>query len=230
MKKDVYKTINNIDKLLSGKSTLFLDAKEFKLISNKLKSKDYNVYLPYKDSEKVILYKDEIPKVTLFKINSYNTLKHNEILGSILSLNIQNNYLGDIIVDNDNYYFYIISSLNDYIKNNLNSIGNKSVSLEEIDIDSLKDYERKYEEYEIIVSSLRIDNVISKIINTSRDKVIEKIKNKEIILNYEILNKNFYMLKENDIFSIRRYGKYKYINVVNNTKSGKLVIKYLKYK
>ena len=39
----------------------------------------------------------------------------------------------------------------------------------------------------------------------------------------------YHILKENDIFSIRRYGKYKFIGVVKNTKKDNYIIKYLKY-
>jgi RNA-binding protein YlmH len=208
---------------------LFLDAKEFKQVTSILKKSNYKIYYPYEDSEKVILYTNEIPKISLIKIISYNKLKHQEILGSILGLNISSSYLGDIIIDEDNYYFYIFDELKDFILNNLIMIGNNSVKLEEIDFNYLSNYKRKYEENKIIVSSLRIDNVISKIIKTNRDKVIDKIKNKEIILNYEIVNKNSIILKENDIFSIRRYGKYKFIGIEKSTKKANYIIKYLKY-
>ena len=92
-----------------SKPTLFLDPSEFK--QNKYKYKKYNIFKPYKDSEKVILYINELPNITLFKIESKNALKHQNILGSILALNINPSFLGDIIIDNDNYYFYIISEL-----------------------------------------------------------------------------------------------------------------------
>ena len=229
MIKNIYKIENSIEKLHSGKCTYFLDGKEYKEIKSKLKKYNYNVYMPYKTSEKVILYVNELPDVTLFKINSYEKLRHQDILGSLLGLNISSSYIGDIIIDNDNYYFYILSDLDNFIIENLNMIGNKYITLETIDLSLLEDYERKYEENEIIVSSLRIDNVISKIINTNRKEVIKKIKDKEVILNYDILIKNEYILKENDIFSIRRYGKYKFIGIINNTKKNNLVIKYLKY-
>ena len=229
MKEDLYKINNYVDKIKSGKNTLFLDAKEYKLVVSKLHKKDYKVYYPYKDSEKVILYKDHIPKVSLIKIISYNKLRHQEILGSILGLNISSSYLGDIIIDNDNYYFYILDELKDFVLNNLYMIGKNSVKLEEIDLNELSNYERKYEENVIIVSSLRIDNVISKIIKTNRDRVIDKIKNKEILLNYDIVTKSSILLKENDIFSIRKYGKYKFIGIECNTKRDNYVIKYLKY-
>ena len=230
MKTDLYKIDNSIDKLLSGKNTLILDNKELNIIKSKLKKTDYKIYYPNKSSERVILYKNEIPKISLFKINSLFDLKHNEIMGSILGLNINSSYLGDIVLYNNNYYFYILSELNNFIKDNLNYIGNKKINLEEIDINYLSNYEREFEEFNIIVSSLRIDNIISKIIKTNREKVIEIIKDKKVILNYEVLSKGTYILKENDIFSIKRFGKYKFIGIIKETKKNNYMIKYLKYK
>ena len=227
--KDIYKIDNSVEKILNNRHTLFLDEKEYKLVISKLKKKDYLIYKPYKDSEKVILYTSDIPRVSLFKITCYKKLRHQDILGSLLSLNISSSYLGDIIIDDSNYYFYIMSDLKEFVINNLNTIGNQKIKLEELDIDILKDYERKYEEIELIVSSARIDTVISRIIKTNRNDVIDKIKNKEVLLNYEILNRNSYILRENDIFSIRKYGKYRYIGIINNTKKNNLIVKCFKY-
>ena len=81
----------------------------------------------------------------------------------------------------------------------------------------------------IIVPSLRIDAVISKIINTSRSNSVDLIKNKCVILNYSILKNDSTILKENDIFSIRKYGKYKFSKVVKNTKKDNIIIEYFKY-
>ena len=230
MKKNIYKIENSIELLKKDKSTLFLDAKEFNEIKYKLKKDSYNVFLCYPDSEKVILYKNVLPSVSLFKINSYKALSHPMILGSILGLNIDPSYLGDIIIDNDNYYFYILSSIKEFIKSNLIMIGNNSVSIEEIDINTLNNYKKEYETNKIIVSSLRIDTVIARIIKTNRDKVLELIKNKNVILNYDVLTKNSYILKPGDVFSIRKYGKYKFDKVIGNTKKDNYVIEYLKYK
>lgn len=229
MKKDIYKIDNSIDKLIQNKHTLFLDGNEFNQIKYKLNKKSYNIYKPYKDSEKVILYKDNLPNVVLFKIEAKNTLKHQSILGSIMALNINPGYLGDIIIDGNNYYFYILSDLKEFILNNLIEIGKDKIKLIEQDLKTLENYERKYEEIHLLVTSNRIDNVLTRLLNTSRDKVIQIIKNKDVILNYQVLNKNSYYLNNNDVFSIKRYGKYKYIDIINTTKKDKLVIKILKY-
>ncbi len=229
MKSDVYKINNAVEKIKSGKNTLFLDQREYKLLTSKLKKHEYNVYYPYKDSEKVMLYTEKIPIVKLFKINTAEKIRHQDILGSLFALNIDSSFFGDIVLYKDDYYVYIENNLANYIKDNLNMIGNKKIVLEEVSLDVLKDYERKYEEKEMIVSSLRIDGIVSSIINSSRSKALEKIKNKEVIVNYEVMSKNSYLLKENDIFSIRRYGKYKFVGVVKSTKKDNYIVKYLKY-
>ena len=229
MRNDIYKINNNIEKLVNEKHTLFLDQNELKQIQNKVGKNKYKVYYPNKLSEKVILYNSQKPDITLFKIITKEKLRHQDILGSLFATNVSSSYIGDIIIDDDNYYFYIFSYLSNYIKDNLNMIGNKKILLEEINIDNLKDYERKFEENNLIVSSLRIDTVVANIIKTNRKNVLDKIKNKEVIINYEILKKGSYILRENDIFSIRKYGKYKFIKVINNTKKNNYIIKYLKY-
>lgn len=229
MKSDIYKINNAVEKIKNGNNTLFLDQREYKLLTSKLKKYEYKVYYPYKDSEKVMLYTRKVPIVKLFKINTAEKIRHQDILGSLFALNIDSAFFGDIVLYNDNYYVYIENNLANYVKNNLNMIGNKKVFLEEINLDVLKDYERKYEENEMIVSSIRIDSIVSSIINSSRSKAIEKIKNKEVIVNYEVMSKNSYSLKENDIFSIRRYGKFKFIGIVKSTKKDNYIVKYLKY-
>ena len=229
MKFDIYKINNAVEKIKSGNNTLFLDQREYKLVTSKLKKHEYKVYYPYKDSEKVMLYTGNIPIVKLFKINTAEKIRHQDILGSLFALNIDTSFVGDIVLYNDDYYVYIENNLSTYIKDNLNIIGNKKVVLEEVSLDVLKDYERKYEENEMIVSSLRIDSIVSSIIKSSRSKALEKIKNKEVIVNYEVMSKNSYLLKENDIFSIRRHGKYKFVGIVKSTKKDNYIVKYLKY-
>ena len=229
MKLDVYKINNAVEKIKTGKNTQFLDGRELKIVTGRLKKNEYNVYYPYKDSEKVMLYTEKVPKVKLFKIYTVENIRHQDILGSLFALNIDSSYFGDIVFYNDYYYVFVSDDLALYIKDNLKMVGNKKVSLEEVNLNVLDNYERKYEEKEMIISSLRIDNVVSGIINTSRKVALDKIKNKEVIVNYDVMNKNSYILKENDIFSIRRYGKYKFVGIVKSTKKNDFIVRYLKY-
>ena len=124
---------------------------------------------------------------------------------------------------------FVLPTLTNYLESNLTKIKNIPITLEKENLSIIENYKREYQEHEIIVTSLRIDTVISGITGLSRTMVISKIKNKEVYLNYEILTNNSYVLKENDIFSIRKYGKYKYNKILKNTKKGKLLINCFKY-
>ena len=109
-------------------------------------------------------------------------------------------------------------------------IKNSHIELIERPLETLKSYKKEFEQIELIASSNRIDTVIERLIQTSRPNVLEKIKNKEIMLNYDILKNNSYLLKENDIFSIRRYGKFQYIGIKKETKNKNYIIECKKYK
>lgn len=226
----MYKIEKNLNRLYRKEATFFLDSKEQLELAKKLKKELYQIYKPYPDSEKNIFYIKEEPKVILYEIKSKIPLEHREILGTLFSLNITSELFGDIVITNNHYYIYVLESIAPYIKNNLLLIKNSHVELIEVPLETLKEYHKEYEVIEIIASSTRIDTVISRLIQTSRPNIIEKIKNKEIILNYDILKNNSYQLKENDIFSIRRYGKYQYIGIKKETKSKNYIIECKKYK
>ena len=119
--------------------------------------------------------------------------------------------------------------LRNYLESNFTSVKNSRIELEEIDVDILSDYKRSYEDIEIIVSSNRIDTVVSAIIHSGRNNISNLVKKKEIILNYEYLKKTDYKLRENDVFSIKRVGKFKYVGIIKNTKNNHYIIKLFKY-
>lgn len=225
----MYNIKKNIDRLKRGESTFFLEPNEIKEVSKYFKKDEFNIFKPFEEAEKLIFYKEKLPKVVLFKIVTKEAFRHQDILGSIFSLNIEKEVFGDIIINDNNYYFYLLDSMKDYFLTNFNKIKNNYIELEEIDINSLKDYKRRFKELELIIKSERIDTIVSNITNTSRSKVKDKFKNKEVILNYEVLTNSSYLLKEEDIFSIRKYGKFKYIGKIKQTKKNNYIVKIHKY-
>ena len=47
--------------------------------------------------------------------------------------------------------------------------------------------------------------------------------------NYEFLTNPDYKLKENDAFSIKKVGKYKFGKIIKNTKKNKIIVEVCKY-
>ena len=151
------------------------------------------------------------------------------ILGTLFSLSLCDDTFGDIIFWQENFYIYLFSNLYPYLKQELSTIGQYKVQIETVPLNSLADYKREFLEKKVIVSSLRIDNIISQLIGTSRDKILEKMKNQEIILNDEILKKSHINLKENDRFSIRKQGKFLFDRIEGKTKKEKFILIIKKY-
>ena len=225
----MYKIEKYVEKLINGEPTGFLNPVDVMNLKGKLNKNQYKIYSPTKDSEKVIFYNKKEPDISLYEIETNNKLRHQEILGALFNLNIDESMFGDIIINDDHYYVFINNLIEDYFISNFNKIGNNNITLKKLDIDYLKDYERSYEKIELIVTSLRIDTVISRIIHANRDSIKDKIKDREIYLNHELLKRTDYKLKDGDIFSIRKFGKYKFIKVNNTTKKDNFVIEINKY-
>lgn len=224
----IYTVEKIVEKVLYSNSTNFVEIKYLNRVKKELKNIKYNIYEPFIGATKVILY-NKLPNIKIYEIVSSNDLRHQDILGTLYSLNISDEMFGDVVIWNNRYFIIIISSIDNYIKSNLTSIKNSKVDLIEKDPYYLKNYKQEYEEFNIIVPSIRVDVIVSKIINSSRSNALEKIKNGDIYLNYELLTKPTYMLKENDIFSIRKYGKYKFNGIINETKKGNIIVNISKY-
>ena len=226
----MYKIEKNITKFKNNSYTYFLDPNELNLVKSRLHKDEYKVYYPYKDSEKNIIYKKDIPEVLLYEIKSKIELRHQDILGTMYSLNIDSSLFGDILLIDNRYFIYILPIVRNYFESNFLMVKNSKIELEEIDISYLEDYERSYEKLEFIVSSLRIDTIVSLICHTSRSNINDMLKRKEIMLNYDYLKNSDYKLKDGDIFSIKKIGKFKFNGILKSTKSDHYIIEVLKYK
>lgn len=222
---------NNIEKISRGEYSDFLDPIERKKVINALNKTHITFFqfIPFKGAEKTIIYSDTKPLVTVLKIKCKHKLKHNEILGSLFSHNISITKYGDIIIS-DSCYIIVLDCIKKYLLTHFNMVGKHKVELEEVSIELISDYEIEYEELNILVSSLRLDNVISSIINTSRKDTEGMFQDKYILVNYEVNTKKTYILKENDIISIRKFGKYVFKEILKKTAKGKYILKIYKYK
>lgn len=228
MKND-YNIDRIIDNFYSKGYTKFLNPKEFLLVKNKLPKRTQNIYKPYNEAVKVIIYKKEIPNIIICKITFNCEVKHTMVLKGLFNLGLKEDTFGDIIIMDNIAYIYLLEELYDYVKYNyeLNKVSINSI--DKIDKDYLKAYEPKFEKIELLVSSLRIDNVISSITNDSRKSIISRFKDNHILLNYDIVKKNDIYLKDGDVFSIRRIGKFRYNGIIKNTKKGGFIISIYKY-
>ena len=227
---DKFSLDNQVERVIRGENTYFLNPIETKYVINHIKKRidDYHILKLFQDSEKLIIYKDSL-NISLFEIKTNTKLIHREILGSLFSHNLSDNFFGDIIIDNDRYFIAVLNTIKDYMINNFIKIGSKKVKLLEVDLCTVKNYKPKFFDINLSVSSLRLDNIISKLIPTSRGISSDIIRDKKIIVNYNLCTNKNYTLKDGDILSIRGVGKFRYIGIKHLKMNGKKFIVLKKY-
>lgn len=220
-----------LERICQKKSTAFLDLNElmqFTSLLNKEK-KSYSIWKPYEEAEYAMVYVDQPLETCVLEITPSCFFQHSDVMGSLYHLQIDKNTFGDIIVG-DHCYVVVLESMSEYIIQHFRSIKKQKIHIEKRDLSILNDYHPQYETYSIIVPSLRIDAVLAHILPFSRKEVVNKIHQKEVFINEVVVKDCHIVLKENDRFSVRKYGKYRFQYVEKNTKKDHLVICYQKYK
>lgn len=230
MMKNHYHIEKILDCLENRGWTNFIPPQDYLLIQSKIGKKSYFVYSLYPDATKVILYRNEKPCVHLLRIQVSGEVKHSDVMGTIYSLGIKEDLFGDIVKFEGNFYIFLMDTIFSYVFYNLLEIKGERCTLEEVPLQVAASFRIEYEKIEVLVSSLRIDTVLSSLIHVSRNDVFEMHKDKNIVLNYRDDFKLTRPFREDDVFSIRRYGKYKFGKVLRETKKGSQVIEILKYK
>ncbi len=167
-------------------------------------------------------------KLIVIKNNSkFNKLEHRHYLAGILSTGIKRERLGDLIVEDGNCYTVISDGLFEFLKFHLLSIGKSKVEIEEVGSRSILRY--KFEVKEYLISSYRLDVIVSELINSSRNEALKIINSSQVMVNYVFKTNKSLTVKEGDVISIRRYGKYIFIGSGGETKKGKIKGKFKKY-
>lgn len=174
-------------------------------------------------------YTDEIyieEYITVFKASfSFKKLTHRDFLGALLSLGIERRCIGDIYVFEKEAYFFVTNDMSGFVKTNLTKVGSVGVRLEEVEFNKVKTIEQNFKEITFTVPSLRLDSIVAGAIKESREKTSTFIKNGIVLLNYLECKNISKEVKEEDIFSVKGYGKFKVAEIGGVSKRGKIFIK-----
>ena len=150
--------------------------------------------------------------------NKFNRVEHRNILGAVHNLGINFNRFGDIIVLENEVYIFVDEEIADYIAMEFTKAGRVNLDFQRVDLTEVK-IEKKYEDFEIVSSSFRIDSIVAKITNKSRSKVKEFLEQDFIKLNHVVLRNGEKTCTSEDIISIRKYGRFVVKGYTQNKKS-----------
>ncbi len=174
--------------------------------------------------EENLNYTEDFPIVSLL-IKPLNKkfsddLNHRDFLGAIMNLGIERSVLGDIIVRENETVVFCMSDMAAYIADNLSRIKHTSVSVcvtEKIECGSTQAFEERM----IQVMSERLDAVISKTYNISRNEALIAVADGNVYLNGRQCTENAKILVPGDKVSVRGRGKFIFSELLNVNKKGK---------
>ena len=229
--------------------TNFLDLAQIELVQNyidKLKIENYISYGGYEQSERklfviypekfnsTVVEKNLVSIVKIVRIQLPDELKgkyaHRDYLGAVIKLGVKREKVGDIIVDNDGADIIVEKDISKFLLENLSGLTRFSKSKITIEkIDNLRTVEVRREERDIIVSSLRLDNVISELARCSRNKALDIINMERVFVNFQCETKKTKQIKTGDMVTIRGKGRFYIKELVGQTKSGRVIVKIEKF-
>ena len=201
--------VSNSD-LLASKEGAFLNAERMRML----------IYPNYYEPER------EDYRVTVFNINyatKFLTLGHKDVLGSLMALGIDRSKFGDIQIADQEVQFAVTAELEDYIIANFTAVGKAKISVTEItDKSEYITSTDLWVETTQTVSSMRLDVIISALLNFSRQKAVSLIRSDKVRVNWASESNAAAELFEEDVLSIRGFGRFKIIAIEGRTRKDKI--------
>jgi len=158
--------------------------------------------------------------VFLVKYNtSFGTLGHRDVLGALMHLGMDRDVIGDIA--QEPLAFAICHEHSDYVLMHLDTIRRSSITLE-LSSEPLEIHQA-YETGEYILSSLRLDKVLSSCFRVSRAKAQDAIRHGDVKVNWRVTEDVSHVMKDGDMLSFRHHGRMKLALTDKTTRSGNYV-------
>ena len=198
---------------------------------------DRKIAIVYPEKMRAIVENGNFKYDTVFSVfrikipeEDVKSFNHSVYLGGIIKLGIKREKIGDIIVHSYGADVIVKKETEKFLYANLKTLTRfKEAEVETISLSNLESYEKKFEEIKLITSSLRLDNIVSELAKTSRNKANEILEQESVLVNYEQESKSTKLVKEKDIVTIRGKGKFIIDEVAGNTKKGNYIIIVKKY-
>lgn len=148
-------------------------------------------------------------------------LTHRDFLGALLNLGIERSVLGDIVIRENVGYVFAKEDIAEYICQELNRVKRTAVKASVCqDLPTGELY--KLEDKTVQLSGERLDAVIAKLFSLSREDSTLLFRKKLVFVGGKCVENNDYRPKENDLVSVRGYGRFIYCGAYSTSKKGKL--------
>ena len=164
--------------------------------------------------------------------SGYKKLTHRDYLGSLLSLGIEREVLGDIVftdAERQQAIIFCDSVIAEFILSELKRVGNDAVKVGYAEID--KDFSplREFAHISDTVASPRIDCIVAALCSLSRDKASAAVSAGLVEVDFESEERPDRTVSAPCTISVRGYGKFRINSVSEQTRRGRLRLDADKY-
>ncbi|MBE6704936.1 MAG: hypothetical protein E7583_06695 [Ruminococcaceae bacterium] len=185
-------------------------------------------YFMYMDKEELLR---EFPIEALkIECSGFREHSHRDFLGSILGLGIDRSVTGDIIVGEKGFHatVFVHKKMSSFIAENLKLVGRDGVKVsvckaEEIDVC------RNFLKISGTAASMRIDALLSEVLNISRDKAVKLVESECVTVGHVTVSDKSKALTEGDIITVRGFGKYRLALIGDLNRKGRTRFEVEKY-
>ena len=149
-------------------------------------------------------------------------LGHRDVLGSVLSLGIEREIVGDIIATKEFAKILVDKKLADYFVMNLKQIGGTNVETTIDELTEIAPKEERVKEIKATVASLRADSIAAAGFGMSRSKAATEIAADKVKLNWQSVKNAAQSIKEGDVLSMHGRGRLEVTEIRGQTKKGRI--------
>ncbi|MBQ6451759.1 MAG: RNA-binding protein [Solobacterium sp.] len=213
----------------------FLNEEELAYVSREFPEGElirYDGGYPGADKKKVIFLtdqEDDFSDIVCLKAETdqrFRKIGHRDVLGALMSLQIDRHSFGDLWVEEQAIYIYTSASMGRFICDNLIRIADLNVSFQIID--EHPEQKRQYERLEMVIASLRADAVTAALCHCSRSEAKEMIRRGLVQFNHVTLVDADEVCNNNFTISIRGTGRFIFVQELRKTRKDRIVAEFLK--
>ncbi len=166
----------------------------------------------------------------LLKGSGFRTLSHRDWLGSLMSLGIKREILGDIVLwDNFHAVVFCQTKGASYLISEIKKAGRDAVHAIPCRLPAGFVPRQQYTPIHGTVASPRADGVVRILCNVSREDAAALIQRGMVEVNYDSIEETDRHMEPGDIISVRGYGKFRIDEIGRPTTRGRLHLTAQKY-
>lgn len=204
----------------------------FMSISHAFKEVRYDLFGGYPDAERKLVcfvsrYEDMSYDCLCYicvkpcNLKFAEDLSHRDYLGALMHLGIERHMIGDILVDGNQGHIIALKQVEAVICEELTKVRNTKVRavLERVeDIHLIRRSEWKF----VNMASRRLDVAIAAVYHLSRNLAANYILGEKVFVNARMTSNHSYLLKDEDLISVRGLGRFRMLGNERTTRKGRL--------